>query len=279
MPVLNPLSIDAIGTMSRGEAEAEIRARVQTVYLGRETVLSRVLGFHKMFLPTTDIGFSSHVMLDGFWEIWLTLLFARTVKPGMTVIDVGANFGYYSVLMGAAIGPTGRLIAVEPMPATMALLRRTVAINGLSGWTTLVEAALTVPGLDHVDMYATPDEPKNAAITHAATESTTRVKATCLDALTHKLDDLHIIKLDAEGAEAGIFEGMQDTLRRLDPDLIIEFNALRYPDAPDFLARLRASFRTMSALDFAGDLQPVTEEEVLARSSGEDWLLYFSRRD
>ena len=106
MPVLSPLSISALGFMPRPEAEAEIRARVQTVYLGRQTVLSRVLGFNKMFLSTTDLGFSLHVMLDGFWEIWLTLFFARSVKAGMVALDIGANFGYYSVLLGAAVGPT-----------------------------------------------------------------------------------------------------------------------------------------------------------------------------
>ena len=278
MAVLRPLSIGDIAGMSRADAEAEIRARVQTVHLGDQTVLTRILGFHKLFLMTTDLGFGCHVMLDGFWESWLTLLLARTVKPGMTAVDVGANCGYYSVLMGAAVGPTGRVIAVEPMPATMTLLRRTVALNGFSGWTTLVEAALTAPGIERVEMLTPPGEPKNAAITPAAGEATVNVAATCLDALTHGLDALHVVKIDAEGAEAGIFEGMSDTLRRLRPDLVIEFNALRYPDPAGFLGKLRSAFPSMSAIDFNGDLQAVDPDRVLARTDGEDWLLFFSHR-
>ena len=278
MQVLAPLSINALRAMSRAEAEMEIRARVQTVYMGQQTVLSRVLGFPKMFLSTTDLGFSSHVMLDGFWEIWLTLFLARTVKPGMVALDIGANYGYYTVLLGAAVGPTGRLISVEPIPATMALLTRTVALNGFSGWTTLVPAALAAPGVETVEMYLPPNEPKNATIVEQPREGSSTVPATCIDALTHKLDDLHIIKLDAEGAEADIFDGMKDTLRRMDPDLVVEFNGGRYHDAAGFLSRLRSSFRTMSALDFAGEMHPVTEDEVLARDTGEDWLLYLSRR-
>ena len=278
MAVLRPLRIGDIGAMSRDEAETQIRARVQTSYLGNDTVLTRVLGFHKMFLMTTDLGFGCHVMLDGFWETWLTLLLSRAVRPGMSVVDVGANFGYYSILMGAAVGPTGRLIAVEPMPATMSLLRRTLTLNGFSGWTTLVEAALTAPGIDRVAMFAYPAEPKNAAITPTASAGTVDVAATCLDALTHGLDALHVVKIDAEGAEAGIFEGMAETLRRLKPDLVIEFNALRYPDPAGFLGRLRSAFRQMSAVDFDGQPRPVSEDEVLRRDNGEDWLLYLSHR-
>ena len=277
MPVLTPLSIQDLGSMSRPEAEAEIRARVQTVYMGRQTVLSRVLGFPKMFLSTTDLGFSSHVMLDGFWEIWLTLFLARSVKPGMVALDVGANFGYYSVLLGAAVGPTGHLISVEPIPETFDFLTRTIDLNGFSSWTTMVPAALTAPGREFVDMLAPPNEPKNAAIVDHETADTIKIRATCVDALTHGLEDLHIIKIDAEGAEADIFDGMQDTLRRLKPDLVLEFNGLRYADAPGFLSKLRSSFKTMGALDFEGVVHPVTEKEVLSRASGEDWLLHFSR--
>ena len=112
----------------------------------------------------------------------------------------------------------------------------------------------------------------------AAGEATVNVAATCLDALTHGLDALHVVKIDAEGAEAGIFEGMSDTLRRLRPDLVIEFNALRYPDPAGFLGKLRSAFPSMSAIDFNGDLQAVDPDRVLARTDGEDWLLFFSHR-
>ena len=153
-----------------------------------------------------------------------------------------------------------------------------MGLNGFSAWTTLVPAALTCPGIEFVDMVAPPNEPKNATITGQATANSIKVKATCVDALTHDLDDLHIIKLDAEGAEADIFDGMRDTLRRMNPDLVIEFNGLRYADAAGFLGKLRSSFRTMATIDFEGALCPITEDEVLSRDNGEDWLLYFSRR-
>ena len=71
--------------------EDRCRALTNSVYLGDHTTLCRVLGYYKMYLDTNDTGFASHLMLDGFWEMWLTIFFARRIQPGMTVIDVGAN--------------------------------------------------------------------------------------------------------------------------------------------------------------------------------------------
>src|ERR1700721_2241910 len=97
---LDDLKLSALAKMSGARQEKENRGRARAVYPRGSLPLGRGLGHSKMLLPTTDVGFASHVMLDGFWEIWLTLFFARLVMPGMTVIDVGANFGYYTLLFG-----------------------------------------------------------------------------------------------------------------------------------------------------------------------------------
>ena len=105
-PLVSPLEL---ATGERFALENRCRALTNPVYLGDHTALCRVLGFYKMYLDTTDTGFASHLLLDGFWEMWLTVFFARQVKPGMTVIDVGANYGYYTLLFGALVGPEGRV--------------------------------------------------------------------------------------------------------------------------------------------------------------------------
>src|SRR5882672_5557832 len=112
-----------LATWSRPLLERAIRRRVQTAYLGDGLVLARILGRHKIFLRSSDRGFACHVMLDGFWEMWLTQFLAHRVKPGMTVIDVGANFGYYTLLLGDAVGEAGRVIAAEPNPDAASLLQ------------------------------------------------------------------------------------------------------------------------------------------------------------
>src|SRR5208283_897383 len=57
---------------------------------------------------------------------------AALARPGMTVLDIGANLGLYSLLLARSVGPSGRVIAFEPDPDLCALLRANCAANGLA---------------------------------------------------------------------------------------------------------------------------------------------------
>lgn len=275
--LLKEILIHSLAAMTRAEAEAAIRSRVQTIYLGNDTVLCRVLGRLKMLLSTRDLGFSCHVMLDGYWEIWLTLFFANTVTPGMTVMDIGANLGYYTLLLGDAVGPSGHVIAIEPVPQTYELLKKSIELNGMGGRVRLVTAAAAGPGTASVAMYVPENEPKNAAIVATPVTGTIQIPAVSVDGLTRELPRLDLVKIDAEGAETAIIDGMQETIERLRPNILLEFNAHRYKDPSAFLGILMQAYPRMQALDFSGALRPVTAAEILERESLEDWLLYFSR--
>jgi FkbM family methyltransferase len=100
--------------------------------------------------------------LDGYWEIWLTIFFARVIKPGMTIIDVDANFGYYTLLFGTLVGENGHVYAVEPNPQVGARLRCSVNLNGLAKRTTIVEAAAGSSHGGEVILYALTASPKTA---------------------------------------------------------------------------------------------------------------------
>ncbi len=125
--------VHEISALPRCAAEGRIRNLCHTVYLGDNEILARCLGRYKMYLDGRDAGFAPHIMLDGFWEFWTTQFMVQTARPGMTILDVGANFGDYSVLLADLIENTGRLIAVEPNPHVADKLRRTLSVNGLDG--------------------------------------------------------------------------------------------------------------------------------------------------
>ncbi|MFB9948276.1 FkbM family methyltransferase [Rhizobium puerariae] len=277
------LHLHELMAFDRYQAEAAILQRVTSAYLGDHTALVRVLGRYKLYIDTRDRGFGSHILLDGFWEIWLTLFCARNVKRGMTVVDVGANFGYYSVLLAELAGEEGRLFAVEPNPHAADMLGRSIEINGLSGRTRIERAALGRSAEGWAPLYVPHSEPKNALIVpegftaDAGQGKIVRVPVTTLDRLGSASRRIDFIKIDAEGAEEAIFEGMQETITRHQPVIVVEFNAARYADPGGFIDRLTAVYGTLRRLDFSGKAVPVQRSDLLSIYADDDCLLVLSR--
>lgn len=241
-----------------------------------------ILGRYKFYVDTRDSGFGANVLLDGYWEIWLTQFLARTVKPGMRVIDVGANFGYYTLLLADLVGPGGEVCAVEPNPQVAPFLTQSVELNGFSAHTRIVVAAAAAIDGGQARLFAPHGEPKNAAILadgmQMATDSGSfhTVLTRTIDSLATELGGLDVIKIDAEGAEEGIFEGMAEAIRQYRPAIVLEFNAARYRDPRDFLGRMKRAYGALRYIDNAGKPKTVSEGEVLTRNFGEDWLLFLA---
>lgn len=277
------LHLHELMAFDRHQAEAAILQRVSSAYLGSHTALVRVLGRYKLYIDTRDRGFGSHVLLDGFWEIWLTLFCARNVKRGMTAIDVGANFGYYSLLLAELVGAKGELIAVEPNPHAADFLRRSIELNGLLGRTRIERLALGATIAGEASFYIPHSEPKNALIVseafqpHARDGAVIKVPVTTLDRLGDACSRVDFIKIDAEGAEQVILEGMSETIARHKPMLVVEFNPGRYADAHGFLERLAGIYGSLRRLDFSGEAVPVTGEDLLSKYGADDSLLVLSR--
>lgn len=277
------LHLHELMAFDRHQAETAILQRVTSTYLGDHTALVRVLGRYKLYVDTRDRGFGSHILLDGFWEIWLTLFCARNVKRGMTAVDVGANFGYYSVLLAELVGDEGQLISVEPNPHAADFLNRSVDLNGLSRRTKIETVALGGANEGEASLYVPHNEPKNASIVsndfalRSENGRVIKVPVTTLDQLCATSERIDFIKIDAEGAEEAIFEGMSETIARHKPIIVVEFNAGRYGDAGGFLDRLAAIYGSLRRLDFSGESLPVTRDQLLTVYGGDDALLVLSR--
>jgi FkbM family methyltransferase len=276
-PLISPLEL---ASADRFVLENRCRALTNPVYLGGDTALCRVLGFYKIYLDTNDTGFASHVLLDGFWEMWLTIFFARQVKPGMTVVDVGANFGYYTLLFGSLVGGEGHVYAVEPNPCVVAKLRRSISLNGLAGRTAIIEAAAGNSD-DETTLFVPHGEPKNGTVIsrprNVSDGSGTlhNVPRIRLDRLAATVPRIDLVKIDAEGAEQDIIAGMAGILRRDKPLLLLEFNPARYGDPAAFLDELGSIYGRVRYIDFEANAAEARPQQVLSDRSGEDWLLLF----
>ncbi len=275
------ISLQELATSDRFVLERQCRAQTQAVYLGDHTALCRILGRYKFYVDTRDQGFGSNILLDGFWEMWLTIAISRRLKPGMIAIDVGANFGYYSLLMADLVGPEGRVVAVEPNPHVAPKLRASVALNGFSERTRIIEAAAGAADEGSVHLYATLSEPKNATVVRddftadPQIATISNVPLWTAEAVEREFGRVDFLKIDAEGAEEDIIMGLRPILAKHSPDLVLEFNAARYKDAARFLTEVNSFYPSMSYVEHSGDLAPIGPESILTQHVGEDWLLFF----
>ena len=156
-----------LGAQPRQHNEAVIRQLCANAYLGEGRSLCRVLGRYKMIVDPGDVGLSSHLLLDGYWEMWLTELLARIVRPGMVAADVGANLGDVTLRMADLVGPTGRVHAFEAKADLARRLEQSVAVNGFHDVVTVHAQALADAEADML-LLVPPGEPKNGYLLPAA---------------------------------------------------------------------------------------------------------------
>lgn len=274
-------TLDQFLVRPRWENEARIRRLCHSVHLGEGTALCRVLGRYKMFVDTTDHGLSPHLMLDGYWEMWLTEALVRTIRPGMTVVDVGANLGYFTLLMADLVGDAGRVIAFEPNPPIAARLCRTLALNGFTSRTQMHECALADTDGREALLVCPDGEPKNA---YLAREGASRDAPNVHVLATRRLDSFpeaaqaDVIKIDADTAEEAIWRGMSGLLRNNRPmTIFLEFAAVRYSDPAGFLRDIQAANFSIGRVELSRGMQAVEVADILSAAAHIDQMLVLRR--
>ena len=193
---------------------ALLRRDAASCYLGNDTVLTRVQGF-KMVAPSDDMGITPHLILDGFWEMHVTRALLSKIRPGMTVLDIGANLGYFTLLAGRAVGDTGRVLAFEPEPRNLWYLRHNVSLAG-HRWTTVVDKALWSEAgtmkLRTEEEFCGGHSLIGGGDASLAEDRVVEVQTVTLDEALGDDLTVDVIKMDAEGAEPFIVDGMTRTL-------------------------------------------------------------------
>ncbi|MBL6457462.1 FkbM family methyltransferase [Belnapia sp. T6] len=271
---------DLIGNHDRTRLEAAMRRRCHTVPVDPHTILCRILGRYKFFVDCRDRGLAPHLMLDGYWEYWVSDFIWRNVRPGGTVLDVGANLGYYTVLMAELVGAGGNVFAFEPNPRLFDLLKRNVDINGFTTRTECMPKAVTGRSGEILHFRAKTTDPKNGALLPPLATGETLPDVVELKVESLALDDLptgpvDFAKIDVEGAEEDLWAGMQGLIARSpDIQILLEFNPLRCREPQQMLAQMSALF-PLRQLDDDAVVRPTEPDRILG--TREDTMLYLSR--
>jgi FkbM family methyltransferase len=176
--------------------------------------------------------------------------------PGMVMIDIGANIGYYSLLAASRVGATGKVMAFEPSVDNCAMLQMSVKANGFDNVAIHTMAVADVDGTVGFCM----DE-SNGSINRKDPESRPyQVRAVRLDGFLRDEPQIDLIKMDIEGAEGLALAGMRQLLALHRPNLFTEFS----PNALQAISGIMAE-------DYLRDLRELGYElHVVHRARGRD---------
>jgi FkbM family methyltransferase len=163
-----------------------------------------------------DMGdqISREVCLTGLYEPPVTRVFQHHLPAGGTAVDLGANWGYFSLLAAASAGPGGTVLALEPDPRQFEALSGNVALNGFRQVSPLQVAASAREG--RVSLVGYDEGDTNRGVSRIAGPSAPGrrfdVRSTSVDLLTAATPRVDIVKIDVEGAEDAVLDGMRDGL-------------------------------------------------------------------
>jgi FkbM family methyltransferase len=242
------------------------------VYLGDNLALTRVLNRFKMFVDTRDVSLTPHLIMDGNWEQWITDLFTQLVKPGMTVVDIGANFGYYTILAAANVGRRGKVFALEPHPRNFEILKKNINVNGFESFTRVYQCA-ALDRRSKIELFTYREFMGSHSLFQYGGGEATRDGSVFVDAVP--LDELintrvDVVKIDAEGSEPFILEGMRGVIDR-SPDIkiLMEFNRPMIlhtqQNVSHFIERITSLGLTPQIVTDQSTAEPFQESEVMAK--------------
>jgi FkbM family methyltransferase len=246
--------------------------RSTSIFLGDRVLTSTHRG-DGIYLVPLDLDLTPSIIRNGEWEAHVERAITRALRPGDVAVDIGANVGYHTLAMAAAVGSKGRVHAFEPSPDLLRLLRATIAVNGLD-WVYLHGTAT----LDRPGTVKLASAPEHYGSGHVIPDSSpdhdpvysvrVDVPAKTLDAvLAERVANVDLIRMDIEGSEPLALRGAETLIRRSSSMKIItewsvEMMSSRV-DIRSFVAWLVELGFRFWLIEFGGGLTPLAPSALL----------------
>jgi FkbM family methyltransferase len=256
-------------------------------YVGNNRVLVRAVWGGRLLVPGDDLSHLPELVSNGIYDVPLTTFIQREIKPGDTVVDVGANIGIFTVLAGYQVWESGRVIAYEANPHNVEVLRDNVSLNWLSDRIQIVpKAAGREPGrlpflaprrfggsgsLQPVEHLLVTEDRRD-------TVDRLEVDVEALDIQLENLNRIDLIKIDVEGGEEQVFAGMERLLgsgavRRVSFELARDWLGADWAPFAERLRGLAAGGWAFATIPNSGIPEPASLDALLERERVSQVLL------
>jgi len=213
-------------------------------------------------------------------------LYRAIIRPGDTCVELGANLGVFAVLFGHLVGATGKVYSFEPSPKNAALLRRNLALNGLTNVEVIEKAASN--RAETVTLHLSRENCGDNRIypSELASSGGVAVEAVSLDEVfATKPAGIDLLKMDIQGAELKALQGMEKLFRdnRI-ARILMEFwpyGLVRCGSEPgEVLMLLRRFGYSLYEATESGKLRPVSHDDLLRRfpASSENWVNLYATK-
>jgi FkbM family methyltransferase len=248
-------------------------------YVGDNRMLISTTWGGRLLVPADDISLMPELVANGTYDAPFTAFVQRHIKPGDTVIDVGAHVGLFTLLLAYSVWDTGRVIAYEPCPRMLELLRDNVGMGWLGDRVEIVAkaAAATSGSLSFLaptryTMTGSLRPVEHLLTTQDRIDTVDRieVEAEPIDVHVGRFEQIDLIKIDVEGAENQVFTGMEQLLasgvvRRVSFELAREHMGDEWKPFTERLRGLEAGGWTFSTISDTGEPQPIALRTVFER--------------
>lgn len=180
-------------------------------------ILARNVQGSRMQLHLDDEGISADLALDGIREPMSTKTVKEEVKQGYTVVEIGANIGYYALMESRLVGSKGRIYAIEPSPGNFRNLKKNIELNGYKNIESFELGIGDKKGTAKI--FISPHSNLSSLVVQKNKKviDTVDIKISTLDEFLKGKKSPDFIRMDVEGYEYNIIRGMKNILRSKKP--------------------------------------------------------------
>ncbi len=203
--------------------------------------IKSVRNFQIYLDPKDTYGVSPAIGITGLYEPEVTELFRKLLHKGMTVVDVGANIGWFTLLSASIIGTSGTVIAYEPEPDAFSLLSKSVKLNEFANVKAIQKCV--ADSTRSMELYLATQNLGGHSIVSQVGNSSITVNSVTLDETLSGMgiNRIDIMKIDAEGAEPQVIKGCVSHLSDV-RNIIMEWNGSYWATHADLLDDLLGQF-------------------------------------